>query len=64
MVKNQIRHGHGTHSPQSYDGNLKRYGSTPFTIGNTTSVSENEPNSHLKEILKVMLWNRVLLRMK
>ena len=61
--ESDARHGHGTHSPQSYDGNLKRYGSTPFTIGNTTSVSENEPNSHFKgDIAKVMLWNRVLTK--
>jgi len=59
--ESDARHGHGTHSPQSYDGNLKRYGSTPFTIGNTTSVSENEPNSYFKgDISKVMLWNRAL----
>ena len=36
--ESDARHGHGTHSPQSYEGNLKRYGSTPFTIGHTTSV--------------------------
>ncbi len=61
--ESDARHGHGTHSPQSYDGNLKRYGSTPFTIGNTTSVSENEPNSHFKgDIAKVMMWNRVLTK--
>ncbi len=59
--ESDARHGHGTHSPQSYDGNLKRYGSTPFTIGNTTSVSANEPNSYFKgDISKVMLWNRTL----
>ena len=53
--ESDARHGHGTHSPQSYEGNLKRYGSTPFTIGNTTSVSENEPNSYFKgDISKIM----------
>ena len=36
--ESDARHGHGTHSPLSYEGNLKRYGSTPFTIGHTTSV--------------------------
>jgi len=30
--ESDARHGHGTHSPQSYDGNLKRYGSTPFKL--------------------------------
>ena len=30
--ESDARHGHGTHSPLSFDGKLKRYGSVPFTF--------------------------------
>tara|TARA_R100000008_G_scaffold85638_1_gene76122 strand:+ start:17031 stop:18473 length:1443 start_codon:yes stop_codon:yes gene_type:complete len=59
--ESDARHGHGTHSPQKYEGSLKRYGSVPYTIGYTTSVGERDVNKFFKgDIAKVMLWNRKL----
>ena len=59
--ESDARHGHGTHSPQIFDGKLKRYGSTPFTLGYTTSVGERDISKFFKgDIAKVMLWDRKL----
>ena len=59
--ESDARHGHGTHSPQSYEGNLKRYGSVPYLIGTTTSVGEKDVNKYFKgDVAKVMIWNRKL----
>jgi hypothetical protein len=59
--ESDARHGHGTHSPQSYEGNLKRYGSVPYLIGTTTSVGEKDVNKYFKgDVAKVMVWNRKL----
>ena len=59
--ESDARHGHGTHSPQSYEGNLKRYGSVPYLIGSTTSVGEKDVNKYFKgDIAKVMIWDRKL----
>ena len=59
--ESDARHGHGTHSPLSFDGKLKRYGSTPFTLGYTTSVGENDVNRFFKgDIADVKIWDRVL----
>ena len=57
----KILYFHGTHSPQSFEGKLKRYGSTPFTLGHTTSVGERDASKFFKgDIAKVMLWDRKL----
>ena len=59
--ESDARHGHGTHSPQSFDGKLKRYGSVPFTLGYTTSVGDRDASRFFRgDIAKVMLWNRNL----
>jgi len=59
--ESDARHGHGTHSPQSYEGNLKRYGSVPYLIGTTTSVGEKDVNKYFKgDVAKVMVWDRKL----
>ena len=59
--ESDARHGHGTHSPQSYEGNLKRYGSEPYLIGTTTSVAEKDPSKYFKgDIAKMMVWDRKL----
>ena len=59
--ESDARHGHGTHSPQSFEGKLKRYGSVPYLLGTTTSVNETEPNKYFKgDIAKVMMWDRTL----
>ena len=59
--ESDARHGHGTHSPQSFEGKLKRYGSAPYFIGTTTSAKENDVNKFFKgDIAKVMMWDRKL----
>ena len=49
MIKNQMwTCSHGTHSPQSFDGKLKRYGTQPYYIGTTTSVGIQDVNKFFK----------------
>ena len=59
--ESDARHGHGTHSPQIYDGKLKRYGSVNYYLGTTTSVAPRDVNKFFKgDIAKVMMWDRKL----
>ena len=59
--ESDARHGHGTHSPQSFEGVLKRYGTQPYYIGTTTSVGIQDVNKFFKgDIAKVMMWDRKL----
>ena len=54
-------HDHGTHSPQSFEGVPKRYGTQPYYIGTTTSVGIQDVNKFFKgDITKVMMWDRKL----
>ena len=60
-TESDARHGHGTHSPLSFEGKLKRYGSMPFTLGYTTSVGERDASRFFRgDVAKVMLWDRKL----
>ena len=59
--ESDARHGHGTHSPQSYEGVLKRYGTMPYYLGTTTSVGLHDVNKFFKgDIAKVYMWDRQL----
>ena len=59
--ESDARHGHGTHSPQEYEGMLKRYGTMDYYIGTTSSVGLQDVNRFFKgDIAKVMMWDRQL----
>ena len=59
--ESDARWGTGTKSPQYYQGHLKRYGNTPFYLGTTTSVSDNDPSKWFKgDIADLKMWNRAL----
>ena len=59
--ESDARWGTGTHSPQEFEGMLKRYGNVNYYLGTTTSVSEDDISRWFKgDIADVKMWNRVL----
>jgi len=59
--ESDARWGTGTASPQYFQGHLKRYGNTPFYLGTTTSVGDDNPAKWFKgDIADVKVWNRAL----
>ena len=40
--ESDARWGTGTHSPQEFEGMLKRYGNVNYYLGTTTSVREDD----------------------
>ena len=59
--ESSARNGSGTHSPIKLNAPLKRYGSEPYYIGRTPSVSAKEPNAFFKgKISDIKFWDRVL----
>ena len=59
--ESDARHGTGTHSPQHFDGMLKRYGMVDYYLGTTTSVGNEDVNKWFKgDIAEVKMWDRAL----
>jgi hypothetical protein len=59
--ESDARHGTGTHSPQHFEGMLKRYGMVDYYLGTTTSVGLNDVNKWFKgDIAEVKMWDRAL----
>ena len=59
--ESDARWGTGTKSPQYFEGHLKRYGNTPYYLGTTTSVSDNDVSKWFKgDIADVKMWDRPL----
>ena len=59
--ESDARWGTGTKSPQYFQGHLKRYGNTPYYLGTTTSVSDDNVVKWFKgDIADVKIWNRPL----
>ena len=59
--ESSARNGTGTSSPVQLTGLLKHYGSEPYYIGRTPSVSTKEPNAFFKgKISDIKFWNRAL----
>jgi hypothetical protein len=59
--ESSARNGTGTSSPIQLTGLLKHYGSEPYYIGRTPSVSTKEPNAFFKgQISDIKFWNRAL----
>lgn len=59
--ESDARWGTGTHSPQEFEGMLKRYGNVNYYLGTTPSVSEDDISRWFKgDIADVKMWNRAL----
>jgi len=59
--ESDARWGTGTHSPQHFEGMLKRYGNVDYYLGTTTSVGEDDPAKWFKgDVADVRMWNRAL----
>jgi hypothetical protein len=59
--ESDARWGTGTKSPQYFEGHLKRYGNTPYYLGTTTSVEDNDVSKWFKgDIADVKMWDRPL----
>ena len=59
--ESDARWGTGTHSPQEFEGMLKRYGNVDYYLGTTPSVSEDDISRWFKgDIADVKMWNRAL----
>jgi hypothetical protein len=59
--ESDARHGTGTHSPQHFEGMLKRYGMVDYYLGTTTSVTNDDVNKWFKgDIAEVKMWDRAL----
>ena len=59
--ESDARWGTGTHSPQEFEGMLKRYGNKSYYLGTTTSVPDDEPSKWFSgDIADVRMWNRAL----
>ena len=59
--ESDARWGTGTKSPQYFEGYLKRYGNTPYYLGTTTSVEDNDVSKWFKgDIADVKMWDRPL----
>ena len=59
--ESDARWGTGTHSPQHFEGMLKRYGNVDYYLGTTPSVSEDDISRWFKgDIADVKMWNRAL----
>jgi hypothetical protein len=59
--ESDARWGTGTKSPQLYEGHLKRYGKTPYYLGTTTSLDDNNIAKWFRgDISDVRLWDRAL----
>ena len=49
--ESDVRWGTGTHSPQEFQGMLKRYGNIDYYLGTTTSIDDSNPENGLRVIL-------------
>ena len=58
--ESDARWGTGTHSPQEFEGMLKRYGKVNYYLGTTTSVVDNISKWFKGDIADVKMWNRAL----
>jgi hypothetical protein len=59
--ESDARHGTGTHSPQHFEGMLKRYGMVDYYLGTTTSVGNEDVNKWFKgDIAEIKMWNTAL----
>jgi len=55
------RWGTGTHSPQIFEGMLKRYGNIDYYLGTTTSVKDIDVSKWFKgDIADLKMWDRAL----
>ena len=61
--ESDARWGTGTHSPQHFEGMLKRYGNVDYYLGTTPSVSDGDVNKWFKgDIADVKMWDRALTK--
>jgi hypothetical protein len=61
--ESDARWGTGTHSPQEFEGMLKRYGNVDYYLGTTTSVADNDVSKWFKgDIADVKLYDRALTK--
>jgi len=59
--ESDARWGTGTHSPQEFEGMLKRYGNVNYYLGTTTSVREDDISKWFKgDIADIKMYNRAL----
>ncbi len=59
--ESDARWGTGTHSPQSFEGMLKRYGNVNYYLGTSTSIAKDNPAKWFKgDIADLKMWNRAL----
>ena len=59
--ESDARWGTGTHSPQTFDGMLKRYGNVNYYLGTTPSLAQDNPAKWFKgDIADLKMWNRAL----
>jgi hypothetical protein len=60
-TESDARFGSGTQSPLKYEGKLKRYGSTDYYLGTTTSVADDNPAKWFKgDVAELIAWNKCL----